>query len=369
MKRDLAIDATRGLAIWSMISLHFANGMLIARPTHSFPTVDGMSAFILLSGLVLGLVYRRWIDRFTLGYAYRRLAKRLVVLYVAQVTISLVAVWACAALTSDEFGLITGLPADLDLAQQLWWTVTLRFLPSGGSILVVYLILMALAFVVLPLLQRGAWAPVLGFALAGYAISQAAVEHPWMTVYSYPGHGPIQNWLAWQALFVPALVVGWKWDDWRIPERLDRALPYLVVATVAVGLLLRQGKKAGWLYSDQSLTDKVDLGPIRLAAAWLVIPTVYVVFRRLLQWWRRDWLQPLVLVGARSLDSYVIQAVALIAIPTLLVMRPWNEPLSTVITLAVFGVCWAWSWFRRRWQIDRLHRLPVIISERAKART
>ncbi|MFT3714800.1 MAG: hypothetical protein QM774_02310 [Gordonia sp. (in: high G+C Gram-positive bacteria)] len=37
-----------------MITLHFASGMWIAKPTHIYPTVDGMSAFILLSGWFWG---------------------------------------------------------------------------------------------------------------------------------------------------------------------------------------------------------------------------------------------------------------------------------------------------------------------------
>ncbi|NLG47179.1 OpgC domain-containing protein, partial [Gordonia sp. (in: high G+C Gram-positive bacteria)] len=69
--RDLAIDATRGVAIWSMISLHFAAGTIVAAPTHEYPYVDGMSAFVLLSGLVLGIVYQRWVARLGFAYAYR----------------------------------------------------------------------------------------------------------------------------------------------------------------------------------------------------------------------------------------------------------------------------------------------------------
>ncbi|UQE76402.1 OpgC domain-containing protein [Gordonia sp. PP30] len=360
--RDLAIDATRGLAIWSMISLHFANGMLIARPTHSFPLVDGMSAFVLLSGLILGLVYRGWIERQTLGYAYHRLAQRLLVLYVAQVTISLAAVAVGLVLSGRDFRTITNLPAGEPLVQQVWWALTLRFLPGGGSILVVYLVLMTLAFAILPALARGAWAAVLAVSGALYVYSQVAPAW-WMYLNSSPDGGPVQNWLAWQVLFVPAMVLGWKWHDWQLPARLDASFGVLAATTVAVGALLYTGLHGPRLLARApELIGKVDLGPLRALVAWLAVITVYAAFRQVQRRTRRDWLAPLATVGARSLDAYVIQAVALLAIPVLVVFRPWGPGVSTLIVLAVFGACWGWARFRQRAGIDKLHRLPAEIA-------
>ena len=363
--RDLAIDATRGLAIWSMVSLHFANGMLIALPTHAYPFVDGMSAFVLLSGLVLGVVHRRWISRHDLDFSYRSLAKRVGVLYLAQLFISLVAVAAGFFLTAREFRMLTVLPPDLSVAQQLWWAITMRFLPSGGSILVCYMVLMTLAFAVLPLLVRGRWAVVVAASFIGYVVSQL-VTAEWMVIYSSPSTGPVQNWLAWQVLFVPAMVVGWHWTDWRIPERLDAVLPALLGATVLVWVVALVGVRSGAFAENSDLISKVHLGPIRALAAWLVVTAVYVIFRRLLEWSGHDWFRPLVMVGARSLDSYVIQAVALVAIPMLFVFRPWGLGVSTVAALAVFIACWCWSEIRKRLRIDKLHRLPAILSARVQ---
>ena len=348
-----------------MVSLHFANGMLIALPTHAYPFVDGMSAFVLLSGLVLGIVHRRWMDTHDLDYSYRSLAKRVGVLYVAQLFLSLVAVTAGMLLTAREFRMLTVLPHEASLGQQLWWALTLRFLPSGGSILVCYMVLMTLAFAVLPLLARGRWGVVLAVSLAGYALSQT-VTAEWMVIYSHPGGGPVQNWLAWQVLFVPAMVVGWHWRDWRVAERLDAVLPALLGVTLLVWLVVLAGVYTGAFAQSAELTGKVHLGPIRALAAWLVVTAVYAVFRRLLQWSGHDWFAPLVMVGARSLDSYVIQAVALVAIPMLFVFRPWGLGVSTVAALAVFAACWGWSEIRKRLRIDKLHRLPAILSARVQ---
>ncbi|MFZ2511919.1 MAG: OpgC domain-containing protein, partial [Gordonia sp. (in: high G+C Gram-positive bacteria)] len=347
--------------IWSMVSLHFANGMLIALPTHAYPFVDGMSAFVLLSGMMLGIVHRRWMGAHDLDFSYRSLAKRVGVLYLAQLLMSLVAVTAGMFLTAREFRMLTTLPHGESLIQQLWWAFTMRFLPSGGSILVCYMVLMTLAFAVLPLLVRGRWPLVLAASLTGYVISQV-VTAEWMVIYAHPGGGPVQNWLAWQVLFVPAMVLGWHWRQWRVAQRLDSILPALLGATLLVWLAIVIAVRTGAFADSAELIGKVHLGPVRALAAWLVVTAVYAVFRRLLQWSGHDWFRPLVMVGARSLDSYVIQALALVAIPMLFVFRPWGLGVSTVAAVAVFAGCWCWAEIRTGLRIHKLHDAPAILS-------
>ncbi|MFT4086841.1 MAG: OpgC domain-containing protein [Gordonia sp. (in: high G+C Gram-positive bacteria)] len=363
--RDFAIDATRGLAIWSMISLHFADGTKIAAPTHAFPHVDGMSAFVLLSGLVLGIVYRRWIGRHGLRYAYGRLTRRLGSLYAAQLFISLVAIAVGLTMSAREFWAIAVLPAHETVGAQLWWAVTMRFLPSGGNILLLYMLLMASAYVLLPLLARNLWAPIVVASLALYEVSQIS-DASVLMIRSSPGGLPVQNWAAWQVLFVPAMVIGWRWDDWQIPRRIDDSLAWLIGGTAIAWLALNYGHDLrAVLRRSPDLIDKLELGPVRVLVAWLVVACVYGVFRRLLQWTDRDWLRPLTATGSRSLDSYVVQATALLVIPAWLWARPWDAWPAMLIALSVFAACWAWAEFRTRMQVDKLHRLPARMLARA----
>lgn len=357
MKRDLAIDATRGLAIWSMIAAHFAGATPIAEPTHAFPYVDGMSAFVLLSGIVLGIVYQRWIDRHTLRYAYVRLAKRLAVLYLCQLTIALVAV---AAAMAGHRWLTWLLPID-SWAQGIWLAVTMQYLPAGGNILLLYMVLMASAFALFPMLMRGWWMWILLGSVALYALSQVASPDPFY-VTSYMPSPRTENWAGWQILFVPAVVVGWHWDRWRVAEMIDRfVIPLLVGATaLAVAIHLVVGYDA-WILPDPPLADKRDFGPARAICAWIAIPAVYGFFRLLLRWWHRDWLRPLVMTGSRSLDSYVIQAIALVVVPIHIAHRPWPSITTCAAALLVFGICWGWAEFRTAARIDKLHRAPTIL--------
>ena len=76
----------------------------------------------------------------------------------------------------------------------------------------------------------------------------------------------------------------------------------------------------------------------------------------------RDWLRPLVMTGARSLDSYVIQAVALVMVPLHVAHQPWTKNTAAAAALLVFGLCWGWAEVRRAAHIDKLHRVPMILA-------
>lgn len=362
MNRDLAIDATRGVAIWSMISAHFARDTFVESPTHAFPYVDGMSAFVMLSGLVLGLVYRRWIDRESLRYAYSRLARRLLTLYVCQLVIALCAV---AAAMAGHRWLTLLLPID-SWAQGIWLSVTMSYLPSGGNILLLYMVLLASAFALFPMLMRGWWKGILLGSVGLYVLS--LIWSPeWFYLSAYMANPHTENWAAWQIMFVPAVVVGWKWREWRIPELVDRWLVLIVGVAVAVGLAFHYGIDTGpWVHIEPDLADKVDFRPARAIGAWVVVPAIYGIFRALLRIWHHDWLRPLVMTGSRSLDSYVLQAIALIVIPIHVAHRPWATITSAAVALLVFGGCWAWAEFRQALGVDKLHRLPVILTETTK---
>ncbi|MDL9938503.1 OpgC domain-containing protein [Gordonia sp. ABSL1-1] len=357
MKRDLAIDATRGLAIWSMISSHFAGGTPIAEPTHSFPYVDGMSVFVMLSGLVLGLVYRGWIERHGLGYAYQRLAKRIVVLYLCQLTIALVAV--AAAMAGHRW--LTRL-LDIDgWSDGIWLALTMKYLPAGANILMLYMVLMMSAFLLFPLLMRGWWAPILVASLALYVAAQT-VAPDWFFISAHMRSPHTENWAGWQIMFIPAVVVGWNWQRWRIPERVDRWLLAIILGAACVWCFSHYVVDTGpWMHLEPNFADKLNFAPARAVGAWVLVPAIYGIFRLMLRWWHHDWLRPLVMTGTRSLDSYVLQAIALVIVPVHIAHRPWDPITVNAAVILVFGMCWAWAEFRRAAGIDRLHRAPALL--------
>ncbi|NMO03750.1 succinyl transferase OpgC [Gordonia sp. TBRC 11910] len=343
-----------------MVSEHFANGTLLAAPTHAFPYVDGMSAFVLLSGLVLGMVYSGWIERYSLRYAYRRLLRRVAVLYVCQLSISLVAV--AAAFAGHRW--LTLLPMPASWADGIVWATTMRYLPSGGNILLLYMLLLISAFALFPMLMRNWWQAVLVASTGLYVYAQ--IHSPtWFYITSSVDGAPVQNWAAWQFMFVPAVVVGWKWRTWQVAERIVTYLPFLAVGAIGLWLALHFVIDDGpWRTIESEFADKVDFAPARAVGAWVLIPTIYGMFGQLLAWWHHDWLRPLVMTGSRSLDSYVLQAIALVVVPIHVAHRPWDLLTVAAVTLLVFGACWGWAELRRGLGIAKLHQAPAMMWRR-----
>ena len=171
-----------------MVAAHFAGPKsMLGRPTHSYPYVDGMAAFVLLSGLVFRDRLRR-VDRATrrsvhlptAGQAARR---------------------ALPVPAGDLPGrrrrgdgrllpLVRLRPVG-DAGTGIGLSLLLRYLPSGGDILLMYLVFLAVAGLLLPLLRRGFGWLILVTSIALYAYSQFH-SPDWFFITSSPG----RKWIA-----------------------------------------------------------------------------------------------------------------------------------------------------------------------------
>ncbi|CAM5518818.1 OpgC protein OS=Tsukamurella paurometabola (strain ATCC 8368 / DSM / CCUG 35730 / CIP 100753/ JCM 10117 / KCTC 9821 / NBRC 16120 / NCIMB 702349 / NCTC 13040) OX=521096 GN=Tpau_0075 PE=4 SV=1 [Tsukamurella paurometabola] len=356
------MDAARGLAVFSMITGHFDEGAFLSWPTHEIPYFDGASAFVLLSGLILGVVHRRWVDRDGgCSTSRERLARRITVIYVCQVLLS-----GLAAIVSLVWPPAThlGLRPIHETSHPVLDIVTLRYLPAGGDVLALYFVLMCAALILIPVLRKGWWKPILVFSLALYI--WAMLQPPaWFLLPNENAAGATADWCAWQALFVPALVVGWKWHDWRVSEVMvkSRVVVVLLLGTAAVFV---GGRAVSRTPAADMLGAKIEFGPARVIAAWVVLPAVIAVVTLLLRYpWFRRASHPFVVVGTRSLDSYVLQALLLMTLPVV-VIQPWGPGPATGITLAVLVLCWAWAEFRTWAGWAKLHRIPSRFAHRSR---
>ncbi|WP_415678375.1 OpgC domain-containing protein [Tsukamurella hominis] len=362
-QRLTAVDAARGLAVFSMVTGHFAEGSILSWPTHMIPYFDGASAFVLLSGLILGVVHRRWVDRDNgFSTSRERLVRRIAVIYLCQVFLCAVAALISFALPPARQ---LGLSPIGETNNPIVHVITMRYLPAGGEILVLYFVLMCGALVLIPLLHRNWWAPIVAVS-AGLYVWAILAPPSWFLLPNDSPAGATANWAAWQALFVPALVVGWKWQDWKVDAHIKRprVLVTLLIGTAAVYVA---GRAVTRLAADDVLGAKIDFGPARIVAAWVVLPAVLAVLTVLLQYgWFERVAHPFVMVGTRSLDSYVLQAVLLITIPIVLI-QPWGPARATLLTLAVFAACWAWAEFRKWSGWSKLHQRPARLRKRTPA--
>src|SRR5215470_4503850 len=89
--RDLRIDLLRGMAVLAMIIDHIAgpSRLYLLTGGNRFYT-SAAEAFIFLSGLTVGLVYRRVAEQHGLPTAIRRLLHRAWTLYVLAIGLTLV---------------------------------------------------------------------------------------------------------------------------------------------------------------------------------------------------------------------------------------------------------------------------------------
>src|SRR5438105_278654 len=106
-----SIDIMRGLALISMASshvMHYELTSVIGKIFHSGVWIDGAFFFVALSGVVVGLIHRRIVERAGLRPSLTKLARRAGFLYVVHVGLTLTAI--CAAWI-DHDNLVVGVPS------------------------------------------------------------------------------------------------------------------------------------------------------------------------------------------------------------------------------------------------------------------
>ena len=318
-RRDAAIDTIRGLCIILMTVSHLAEGSLVDRVLHVAPWVDGASGFVLMSGLVLGLVQPGRLRRGGVRAAQVLLVRRAALLYVLHVSTVLLAVAAGYVApgvsrfpqTEDHGGLLGTVGAVL----------LLRVNPADIDILSLYVILLLCAVVAVALLARGLGWVALAISAALYLVARA---HPLLfTLPMGDGRPSKFDWGAWQLLFVSALVVGWCWKRWDLRARLTSRRAFLVAAgawflITLVGVVFASGAVVSpvqpWV--SQAYYDKPRLGLARYLLSWAAFVTLYAALSWLLQRWSARWLLPVELLGKRSLAAFVVLTVITILTPT-----------------------------------------------------
>ena len=208
--------------------------------------------FIFLSGLTVGLVYRRVAERQGLATAIRRLLGRAWTLYVLAVGLTLVML---------PFSEVLRLPWAVGIEettplQIVWAILSLHQTYYLVDVLALYVLLILAAPLALFLLCEGRTLSVLlgsWLIWAGFQFFPQQTELPWTTA------GNNLFYLsAWQALFFTAMVIGYHRQQLRAFVPATRRLP-LLVATGAgfVGLILLYSNQSAFLQAIQSILADV----------------------------------------------------------------------------------------------------------------
>lgn len=345
--RDSAIDTVRGLCVLSMVTGHLALGSWLSSLAHPVPFVDGATGFVLLSGLLVGMVQRSTMRGAGERAGYARLLRRTRVVYAGHLAIVVVALVAGAVDAAR-----TDLPTP---AGEGGWPLALlraaalQVNPPLASVLSMYVLVMLAAVPLLGLLHRGRPVLAAGYALVVYA---AGVARPaWSQLVQQEGARGGWSVAAWFGLFAVGALIGWHWRGERL-QRLVRTRRALAagLALAAAGVALATSLPTTG--PSIRVLDKDAFGPGRLLLAVVV---VFVLWRAAELALRarstRSLLRPVATIGSRSLDCYLILAAVALLGPSVQPHDPAG-PAGPALATATVGACWAWasvrSWWRER---------------------
>lgn len=320
--RDLRLDLLRGFLVTAMIVNHLPgeSPLYFLTGGNRFFT-SAAEGFLLISGLMAGLVYRRAIQRSGLAAGLLKVLRRAATLYALTVTVTLL---------FTVFSEAAGLPwaMDVDLSNPPAFVVSVLTLHQTYyliDVLVLYTILFLAAPAAFILLDRGkTWLLLAGSGLI-YALYQLA---PNALVLPWPIEGNhLFEVAAWQVLFVAGLALGYHQS--RIPTLGHRAIRTALIASGAAmaGLVLLfallalaagqahdpgaafPGLQRARLWLEEYAFSKADLRPGRLIAAAIVFSFLFLLTTRFWSRIRRAAGWVLIPLGQNALYAFTAHIV------------------------------------------------------------
>jgi enterochelin esterase-like enzyme len=353
--RDQRIDLLRGFAVLAMVVDHIAGPSVLYALTggNRFYT-SAAEGFIFISGLVMGLVYQRLIERDGLGPPLRRAIERAVTLYLITITLTLLFIpisellglhWAQGIDFSDPVAFIVSV-------------LTLHRTYYLVDIPLLYTVLILVSPLALIMLSQGRTAVVLGASWllwAAYQFFPEQAEVPWTIAGNY-----LFFLSAWQVFFFTGLVLGWHHRD--LTQRLARfpRRPALIASGVGTMVLIvlyslsnrleqflpddADRAREIQLFALEYLFGKADVRPGRIIASIIVFGFLYLLVTEAWRPLRRatGWL--LLPLGEHSLYAYAAHVV--IAIPVALALDAltlpdrYARPLNFVVQIATLLLIW-----------------------------
>lgn len=370
--RDTRIDFIRGWVMLILIVVHtefFSLWNILV--WERVGMISGGEGFVLLAGVVLGMVSRQRIARKGWGEASRRLIDRALQLYRVHFTMILL-VGILSLTLGSTFHEITsftnrGAQTTYDLYPDkanlfLWFgsIVTLKMGPHQIQILGLYVVLIALCPLMVYALHKGRAGALLGLSWVLYFSNM--VSPKMLTGAQFEYAFPL---LTWQILFVHGLVAGHYFHEIQawFHTRAGKvtfglcaavALFFFVVVQSAPNPYLPEW--ARWdLWPDfyrklRNYADKNTLGPLRLLnyAAFLI--TIYAILGRWWSFFQRALGWFLVPIGQATLYVFLLH-IFLVQACAWIVPFGFDPPHHLVINTALHTAELAVLWLLVRYQV------------------
>ncbi|MDJ0325478.1 OpgC domain-containing protein [Cryobacterium sp. PH31-AA6] len=376
--RDLRIDMLRGVAIVFVVVNHVALLSVWQNVTQeAIGMVSGAELFVLLSGAVLGLVYRPKVLGGGIGEVTLRTGRRAWKLYVTTVVVVFVVgivsligfVNSTPATTyvdqgtgaagSEATGRVYNLyanfesiiryPVDPSVIVDI---ALLRLGPWQVNVLGLYVVMLAIAPAILWALSRRRWALVLLVSWAVY-VAQFFLQLrilPSQFEDSFP-------LLTWQALFVTGMVAGFHRREvltWFATRRGRIVLAVCIVATVALAVFswnnpylssaydVRLGLVPANVFSDvySFAFERTTLDLGRVVNVFVVTITAYAALSVLWKPVNRLFGWFFIPLGQATLYVFIMHVLFVLIVANVPVLREGNTLVNSLAYVLILGLLW-----------------------------
>jgi hypothetical protein len=317
LPRDLRLDFFRGLSLFFIFIDHIPENVLSYFTLRSVAFNDAAEVFIFISGYTAALVYGQSLREKGRLYATAQIYRRVWQLYVAHIFLFVIftAEVSYAILVlhnpmySEEMG-VGDFLKEPHLA--IIRALLLAFQPTFLDILPLYIVLLASFPLVLVLLERCWFLPLV---LSG-AIYALTLSHGW-ALHTQPSHHVwFFNPLAWQFLFVIGATAGHS----RItPHRPWRTSPWIGRSAIALTLVIAAVNLSWTLHQIYEpipplfvkllwniSRDKTNLAPLRLFSFLVSAIAMMSIVRPDTVFLRSAWARPIIMCGQQSLYIFCL---------------------------------------------------------------
>jgi hypothetical protein len=291
VERDLRLDFFRGLSLFFIFIDHIPGNVLAYATVRVIAFSDAAEVFIFISGYTAALVYGQWLVRRGPLFATVQIYHRVWQLYVAHIFIFVIytAEVSYATLQLKTETLSEELRLNDFLAQPhvaIIKMLLLQYQPEFLDILPLYIVLLAMFPLVLVLLYRRPFLPL----IVSFAIYLLTLYFGWEPK-TYPaGEGWFFNPFAWQFLFVVGATAGhayagglpalprWPWVS-RVAIAVALACAIIKLSWIAHQL---NGAIPGLFQGqlEEIAEDKSDLSALRLVSFFALTLVVVHFIKR-----------------------------------------------------------------------------------------
>ena len=337
--RLVTLDLMRGYYVGVLAAIHldYVPSLLGLVDGRGALLVSEAEGFFMISGLLVGMLRRRDLERHGLVRMTLNSWKRAGQLYIVAVPLTLLFTWIARTMLAHGHTQVKG---GLDHHSNLWGllanSLTLNYTYGWADFLTYYVPMFFIAPAIVWLLSRKLWPLVLVLAYAGY----------WET--THVDTGWFRPFLQWGVYFFIGAAAGYHWDDlrqlmgrlapqWRSLLRNGLIAATAVIYVIGIAALFRPH----WFTDNSTYYDFFQdnrLGVLRPLLAPISVSGTYFLIRRLEAPLARTVGKVIIPFGRNSLYVYVAQSFVVFLTP--FAFPKQNFWLNTLFDLAVIAAMW-----------------------------